>query len=131
MDYKLKVDENGMVGKDIPFERIRRITGYLVGDLNRFNDGKLACLGAAKDGTGYDIRDGKYKFITKDTNSLNKYNIEFKEDNAILTINNNKFLIPLDILTYSNSDFTNRIETYRIGNAIEKQLAMRKKDIPK
>ena len=42
MDYKLKVDENGMVGKDIPFERIRRITGYLVGDLNRFNDGKLA-----------------------------------------------------------------------------------------
>lgn len=26
----------------IPFERIRRITGYLVGNLNRFNDGKLA-----------------------------------------------------------------------------------------
>ena len=45
-------------------------------------------------------------------------------------MNNNKFLIPLDILTYSNSDFTNRIEPYRIGSAIEKQLAMRKKDIP-
>lgn len=26
----------------VPFERIRRITGYLVGDLKRFNDGKLA-----------------------------------------------------------------------------------------
>ena len=39
-------------------------------------------------------------------------------------MNNNKFLIPLDILTYSNLDFT-----YRIGSAIEKQLAMRKKDI--
>ena len=25
-----------------PFERIRRITGYLVGDLNRFNDAKRA-----------------------------------------------------------------------------------------
>lgn len=30
------------VGKGIKFERIRRITGYLVGDLDRFNDGKLA-----------------------------------------------------------------------------------------
>lgn len=26
--------------KDIPFERIRRITGYLVGTLDRFNDAK-------------------------------------------------------------------------------------------
>ena len=28
--------------EDIPFERIRRITGYLVGTLDRFNDGKRA-----------------------------------------------------------------------------------------
>ncbi len=27
---------------DVPFERIRRITGYLVGTLDRFNDGKRA-----------------------------------------------------------------------------------------
>ena len=27
---------NGMVGEGIPFERIRRITGYLVGTLDRF-----------------------------------------------------------------------------------------------
>lgn len=33
---------NGEVGKDIPFERVRRITGYLVGDLSRFNNGKSA-----------------------------------------------------------------------------------------
>lgn len=26
----------------VPFERIRRITGYLVGDLKRFNDAKLS-----------------------------------------------------------------------------------------
>lgn len=25
---------------EVPFSRIRRITGYLVGDLNRFNDAK-------------------------------------------------------------------------------------------
>jgi len=43
---------NGIIGdtcpccgrkeEDIPFERIRRITGYLVGTLDRFNDAKLA-----------------------------------------------------------------------------------------
>lgn len=30
------------VGKGVKFERIRRITGYLVGTLDRFNDGKRA-----------------------------------------------------------------------------------------
>lgn len=33
---------DGMVGQGIKFERIRRITGYLVGTLDRFNDGKTA-----------------------------------------------------------------------------------------
>ena len=32
--------EEQSVGKGIGFERIRRITGYLVGDLNRFNNAK-------------------------------------------------------------------------------------------
>jgi len=31
-----------VVGKGIRFERIRRITGYLVGTLDRFNNAKLA-----------------------------------------------------------------------------------------
>lgn len=30
------------VGKDVGFERIRRITGYLVGTVDRFNDAKRA-----------------------------------------------------------------------------------------
>ncbi len=30
------------VGEGVKFERIRRITGYLVGTLDRFNDGKKA-----------------------------------------------------------------------------------------
>ena len=29
-------------GKDVKFERIRRITGYLVGTLDRFNNAKRA-----------------------------------------------------------------------------------------
>lgn len=36
---KLKV-ENGKVGENVGFERIRRITGYLVGTLERFNTAK-------------------------------------------------------------------------------------------
>ncbi|MBS4785099.1 MAG: ribonucleoside-triphosphate reductase [Clostridiales bacterium] len=31
-----------MIGEGIKFERIRRITGYLVGTLDRFNNGKRA-----------------------------------------------------------------------------------------
>lgn len=31
-----------LTGQGVPFERIRRVTGYLVGGLNRFNDGKRA-----------------------------------------------------------------------------------------
>ncbi len=34
--------ENGKVGKGVKFERIRRITGYLVGTLDRFNNAKRA-----------------------------------------------------------------------------------------
>ena len=33
---------NGMVGEGVGFERIRRITGYLVGTLDRFNYAKRA-----------------------------------------------------------------------------------------
>lgn len=30
------------LGRGVPFERIRRITGYLVGSLDRFNNAKRA-----------------------------------------------------------------------------------------
>ena len=33
---------NGIVGQGVKFERIRRVTGYLVGTLDRFNDAKRA-----------------------------------------------------------------------------------------
>ena len=38
----LHVDEHGMIGEGIKFERIRRITGYLVGTVDRFNNAKRA-----------------------------------------------------------------------------------------
>ncbi|MDO4182273.1 MAG: anaerobic ribonucleoside-triphosphate reductase [Coriobacteriia bacterium] len=36
------VDVEYRYDQDVPFERIRRITGYLVGTLDRFNDAKRA-----------------------------------------------------------------------------------------
>ena len=35
---------NGMVGEGVKFERVRRITGYLTGDVSRWNGGKVAEL---------------------------------------------------------------------------------------
>lgn len=35
---------DGKVGKDVKFERIRRITGYLVGTTDRWNDSKRSEL---------------------------------------------------------------------------------------
>lgn len=34
--------ETGLVGEGVRFERIRRITGYLVGTTDHFNDAKRA-----------------------------------------------------------------------------------------
>lgn len=33
---------DGKVGEGVKFERIRRVTGYLTGTLDRWNDGKRA-----------------------------------------------------------------------------------------
>ena len=49
--------EERKIGEGVGFERIRRITGYLVGTLDRFNDAKRTevedrvkhCLNAAED----------------------------------------------------------------------------------
>ena len=36
------MDKHIKMGQGVPFERIRRITGYLVGTLDRWNDAKKA-----------------------------------------------------------------------------------------
>ena len=35
---------DGKVGEGVKFERVRRITGYLTGDISRWNGGKTAEL---------------------------------------------------------------------------------------
>ena len=42
MNNKVVKNVNGQVGEGVGFEIIRRITGYLVGTLDRFNNGKRA-----------------------------------------------------------------------------------------
>lgn len=53
-DYKPKHEKT--VGAGVMFQRIRRITGYLVGDLNRFNNAKKA---EVKDRTKHSVRKEK------------------------------------------------------------------------
>ena len=36
------MEERCTIGKDVKFERIRRITGYLVGTMDKCNDAKKA-----------------------------------------------------------------------------------------
>ena len=36
------MQRQSIVGKDVSFERIRRITGYLVGTMDKWNDAKKA-----------------------------------------------------------------------------------------
>ena len=36
------MQKQSVVGKDVQFERIRRITGYLVGTIDRWNNAKRA-----------------------------------------------------------------------------------------
>ena len=38
----MDMNSRDSIGAGVGFERIRRITGYLVGTLDRFNDGKRA-----------------------------------------------------------------------------------------
>lgn len=42
MYARCRADAHGIIGEGVKFDRIRRITGYLVGTLDRFNNGKKA-----------------------------------------------------------------------------------------
>lgn len=42
IERKSIMEEKCVIGKDVKFERIRRITGYLVGTMDKWNDAKKA-----------------------------------------------------------------------------------------
>ena len=41
-EKKMAAEEEELVGEGVGFERVRRITGYLVGTMDRWNDAKRA-----------------------------------------------------------------------------------------
>ena len=45
------------IGRGVPFHRIRRITGYLVGSLDRFNNAKRA---EERDRVKHNVGNGKF-----------------------------------------------------------------------
>ena len=53
---------NAVVGEGVKFERIRRITGYLVGTTDRFNDAKRA---EEHDRVKHGLNEGTYKLLVK------------------------------------------------------------------
>lgn len=40
----MEIEAETQIGEGVPFERLRRITGYLVGTVDRWNDAKKAEL---------------------------------------------------------------------------------------
>ena len=56
MDNDYKPKHEASIGAGVMFQRIRRITGYLVGDLNRFNNAKKA---EVKDRAKHSVRKEK------------------------------------------------------------------------
>ena len=49
MYTRARISNDGKtVGEGVHFERVRRVTGYLVGTLDRFNDGKRAEVGQSE-----------------------------------------------------------------------------------
>ena len=46
------MEERCTIGKDVKFERIRRITGYLVGTMDKWNDAKSRRERQSKTWTG-------------------------------------------------------------------------------
>ena len=85
-----------------------------------FNDGKLVSLYYNKNDEGYFINNGKIDIYTNEDNELDICNIDFDEDNAIITIGNNKYPIPLNILDYLEK--IEYSETEEVNRVIRKFL---------
>ena len=71
----------GRIEDDVLFERLRRITGYLVGSLERWNDGKKA-EEAARVKHNVSADDCKSEHISCDKSSAHKNGVYTKSEKA-------------------------------------------------
>lgn len=88
-----------------------------------YNEGKLACLGARKDGNGYHIEDRRIR-IESASDDPDTFDIDFDSDNAIFKMGKEMFTIPLDILKTTDIDYYTdpAMANHRFGKAISKRI---------
>ena len=101
----------GLTIEEIEFINIGYILQGVLTERIEYKNGKLVFLGESKNHRGFNIYQGKIEININELNAKEKYGIDFDDENAILTIDENKFLIPLDLLACSGlMNYSTRLE---------------------
>ena len=101
----------GLTIEEIEFINIGYILQGVLTERIEYKNGKLVFLGESKNHRGFNIYQGKIEININELNAKGKYGIDFDDENAILTIDENKFLIPLDLLACSGlMNYSTRLE---------------------
>lgn len=121
----------GLTIEEIKFINIGYILQGVLTERIEYKNGELVFLGESKNGRGYSIHQGKMEIHINGLNVNEKYEIDFDDENAILTIAENKFLIPLDLLACSGLMNSTKEEkaSEDLGNVNDKLLRKRREDI--
>ena len=121
----------GLTIEEIKFINIGYILQGVLTERIEYKNGKLEFLGESKNGRGFNIYQGKIEININELNAKEKYGIDFDDENAILTIDENKFLIPLDLLACSGLMNSTKEEkaSEDLGNVNDKLLRKRREDI--
>lgn len=121
----------GLTIEEIKFINIGYILQGVLTERIEYKNGELVFLGEGKNHKGFNIYQGKIEININELNAKGKYKIDFDDENAILTIDENKFLIPLDLLACSGLMNSTSIEkaSEEFGNDNDKLLRKRREDI--
>lgn len=121
----------GLTIEEIKFINIGYILQGVLTERIEYKNGELVFLGESKNHKGFNIYQGKIEININELNAKGKYKIDFDDENAILTIDENKFLIPLDLLACSGLMNSTSIEkaSEEFGNDNDKLLRKRREDI--
>ena len=121
----------GLTIEEIEFINIGYILQGVLTERIEYKNGKLVFLGESKNHRGFNIYQGKIEININELNAKEKYGIDFDDENAILTIDENKFLIPLDLLACSGLMNSTKEEkaSEDLGNVNDKLLRKKREDI--
>lgn len=121
----------GLTIEEIQFINIGYILQGILTERIEYKNGELEFLGESKNHKGFNIAHGKFEIHINELNAKEKYEIDFDDENAILTLGENKFLIPLDLLACSGLMNSTQEEkaSEDLGNVNDKLLRKRREDI--